>query len=148
MIFEADPSLASRALSLTSIRPTRRSTLGCRFEVAGRSVSGIPVSGNPDPEHISTSYVERQNLNIRMQNRRFTRLTNAFSRKPDNLRHAVALYVMLQFYASVRRSGSHPCDGNWSPRSRLVPGRNRGASWVQTDHYRLDGFLPNRILMM
>jgi hypothetical protein len=62
------------------------------------------VSGNPDPEHISTSYVERQNLTMRISMRRFTRLTNAFSKKLDNLRHAVALHVMLQFHASIRRA--------------------------------------------
>jgi IS1 family transposase len=51
------------------------------------------VSGNPDPELISTSYVERQNLTMRMQSRRFTRLTNAFSKKLRNHKAAVALYV-------------------------------------------------------
>lgn len=50
--------------------------------------------GHPDPKHVSTSYVERQNLTMRMQMRRFTRLTNAFSKKLANHRHAVALYVM------------------------------------------------------
>ena len=51
-------------------------------------------SGNPDKAHISTSYVERQNLNIRMGLRRFTRLTNAFSKKVDNHIHALSIYFM------------------------------------------------------
>jgi IS1 family transposase len=51
------------------------------------------VTGKPDPERICTSYVERQNLTLRMQQRRFTRLTNAFSKKPENHRAAVALYA-------------------------------------------------------
>ena len=58
------------------------------------------VEGNPDPAHVSTSYVERSNLSIRMQNRRFTRLTNAFSKKFENHVHALALYFM--FYNFVR----------------------------------------------
>jgi IS1 family transposase len=57
--------------------------------------------GDPDPEHISTSYVERSNLTIRMQSRRHTRLTNAFSKKCANLEHAVALHHM--HYNFVRR---------------------------------------------
>ena len=59
-----------------------------------------PVAGSPDPKHISTSYVERQNLNIRMGMRRFTRLTNAFSKKIDNHLHALSLYFV--FYNFVR----------------------------------------------
>jgi IS1 family transposase len=59
-----------------------------------------PVAGEPDPKHISTSYVERQNLNIRMGMLRFTRLTNAFSKKIDNHLHALALYFV--FYNFVR----------------------------------------------
>jgi len=52
------------------------------------------ISGRPDKRHISTSYVERQNLTMRMGMRRMTRLTNAFSKKVENLEHAVALHFM------------------------------------------------------
>ena len=56
--------------------------------------------GDPDPDHISTSYAERQNLSMRMHMRRFTRLTNAFSKKIENHCHALALY--FAFYNFVR----------------------------------------------
>jgi hypothetical protein len=59
-----------------------------------KSVTIKKVSGSPDPAHISTSYVERQNLTIRMSMRRFTRLTNAFSKKLENLTAAVSLHFM------------------------------------------------------
>ena len=63
-------------------------------------------SGNPDPEHISTSFIERQNLTIRMQMRRFTRLTNAFSKKLENLKAACALhfahYNFVRVHSSLR----------------------------------------------
>jgi IS1 family transposase len=58
------------------------------------------ISGNPDPKHVSTSFVERQNLTMRMHMRRFTRLTNAFSKKLENHGYAVALHQM--FYNFVR----------------------------------------------
>ena len=57
------------------------------------------ISGAPDPAHISTSYVERQNLTIRMSMRRFTRLTNAFSKKLANLTAAVSLHFMYYNFA-------------------------------------------------
>lgn len=59
------------------------------------------VTGDPAQEHISTSYVERQNLNIRMQNRRFTRLTNAFSKKADMLAYSIA--IMFSYHNFVRK---------------------------------------------
>ena len=59
------------------------------------------VRGNPDPAHISTSFVERQNLTMRMGMRRFTRLTNGFSKKLENLGHSIALHFM--HYNFVRR---------------------------------------------
>ena len=64
----------------------------------------IGVIGNPAEEHISTSYVERQNLNMRMNMRRFTRLTNAFSKKIDNLVHSVALFHMHYNFARVHQT--------------------------------------------
>lgn len=58
------------------------------------------IEGNPDPAHVSTSYAERNNLTMRMHMRRFTRLTNAFSKKVENHAYAVALHMM--YYNFVR----------------------------------------------
>ena len=63
-----------------------------------------PVTGKPDIDHISTSYVERANLTMRMGMRRFTRLTNAFSKKTENHAHSVALHVMHYNYARVHKT--------------------------------------------
>lgn len=62
------------------------------------------VKGDPDPGRISTSYVERQNLTMRMGMRRFTRLTNGFSRKVENLAHAVSLHFMHYNFARPHKS--------------------------------------------
>jgi IS1 family transposase len=62
------------------------------------------VEGNPDIDHVSTSHVERMNLSIRMQNRRFTRLTNAFSKKLDNHIHALALYFAFYNFCRIHKS--------------------------------------------
>jgi IS1 family transposase len=59
------------------------------------------ITGNPDDAHISTSYAERMNLQIRMGMRRFTRLTNAHSKKVENHRHALALYFMYYNFSRV-----------------------------------------------
>jgi len=69
--------------------------IGCDMKV---------VSGNPDPKHVSTSYVERQNLSMRMGMRRFTRLTNGFSKKVQNHCHAVALYFVYYNFGRVHQT--------------------------------------------
>jgi hypothetical protein len=66
-------------------------------------VSGLerkPITGTPDPKHISTSYIERQNLTMRMQIRRFARLTNAFSKKLEN--HVASLAIHYVHYNFCR----------------------------------------------
>ena len=69
--------------------------IGCDMKV---------VSGNPNPKHVSTSYVERQNLSMRMSIRRFTRLTNAFSKKIENHAAAVAIWFMYYNFGRVHQT--------------------------------------------
>ena len=62
------------------------------------------IMGGPDMRHVSSSYVERQNLTMRMGMRRFTRLTNGFSKKAENLTHAVSLHFMYYNFARIHQS--------------------------------------------
>ena len=86
--------------------------MGCKKQI---------VSGDPEPEHISTSYVERQNLSMRMHMRRFTRLTNGHSKKIENMACAVALYFMYYNFARLHETlrctpamEAGVCDYVWS----------------------------------
>ncbi len=80
---------------------SERYSPGSITEVISKVISGVP-----DPAHVSTSFVERQNLTMRMAMRRFTRLTNAFSKKLENLKAACALhfahYNFCRIHSSVR----------------------------------------------
>ena len=98
----------------------RRYSAGeCRGAIKGT------ICGNPDEGHISTSFVERQNLSLRMGNRRFTRLTNGFLKKVANHEHALAIYYMHYNFGRIHKSlRVTPVMEAKSYRSRLGPGRD------------------------
>ena len=81
------------------------------------------ITGDPDPAHVSTSFVERQNLTMRMSMRRFTRLTNAFSKKVENLEAAVALHFMSYNFGRVHRRSALPRP--WKRACRITSGHRR-----------------------
>jgi hypothetical protein len=76
-----------------------------------KKVIRTSVWGVPDPDYISTAYVERQNLTMRMSMRRFTRLTNGFSKKAENLQRSLALYFMnYNFLPRPPNAQDHACN--------------------------------------
>jgi IS1 family transposase len=95
---DADYAQLQKIYDAPSENDTRYSPavcIGCDMKV---------VSGNPDPKHVSASYVERQNLTMRMSMRRFTRLTNGFSKKIENHAAMVALYFMYYNFCRVHQT--------------------------------------------
>jgi len=94
-----------------------------------KRVIRTPVWGDPDPLHISTAHVERQNLSMRMGMRRFTRLTNGFSRKALNLQRALALYFMnYNFCRRASDAQDNPRHEGGPDRSDLDASRSRPAA--------------------
>jgi hypothetical protein len=80
---------------------TRIATLGGQARAECIGCKKVAVTGDPNPVHISTSFVERSNLTMRMQMRRFTRLTNAFSKKVEMHAAAVALHFMHYNFCQI-----------------------------------------------
>ena len=86
------------------------------------------VTGHPESDKISTSFVERQNLTMRMSMRRFTRLTNAFSKKIENLEYAVALHFMYYNFARPHKTLANPY-----PRTPAMASRISNRIWTIED---------------
>jgi IS1 family transposase len=96
----------------------------------------VEVRGNPEAEHINTSYVERQNLTMRMSMRRFTRLTNAFSKKIEN--HAAAVALHFAYYNFCRPHQSLRTKNN----NRVTPAMAAGVTKRQWSVEDLVSLLP------
>jgi hypothetical protein len=96
--FGADIDYAM-VIKMYSNAPTGTETRYSPAQCCG--IAKARITGNPDMNHASTSYAERMNLQIRMGMRRFTRLTNAHSKKIENHRHALAIYFMYYNFARI-----------------------------------------------
>jgi IS1 family transposase len=90
------------------------------------------IQGSPDMAHVSTSYIERQNLTMRMNMRRFTRLTNAFSKKLENHMYALALYFMHYNFVKTHKSLANPY-----PRTPAMAAGMTDHVWTIDDIVRL-----------
>ena len=92
------------------------------------------ITGDPDPDRISTSYVERQNLTMRMGMRRFTRLTNAFSKKVENHAHTVSLHFMYYNFGRHHQSlRVRQPDGKYRQRTPAMAAGVSDYKWSLTD---------------
>jgi len=96
--FDADYAMLNKIFATDYAGPGRYSPPKCIGAVKEA------IMGSPDPQHVSTSFVERQNLTMRMSMRRFTRPTNAFSKKFENHCHALALYFFFYNFCRVHKT--------------------------------------------
>jgi IS1 family transposase len=96
--FDADYAMLNKIFATDYAGPGRYSPPKCIGAIKN------PIMGNPNPDLINTSFAERQNLTMRMSMRRFTRLTNAFSKKFENHCHALALYFVFYNFCRVHKT--------------------------------------------